>query len=615
MKFNLLARRAPMLAAALSLGVEAPASSRPHGQATHSSIRVRSRRATRTRLTSLLAATVLLSAGTALTWPVHAAAAPPGSVLRTLTPTPSGNGRAVAFDPSTGHLFYTNAGDPHIYVTNSSGSPITTISPVAGGQPVIYGALTWQSTSAGGILWGGRFDGSGAVDQIDPVTGEVASVFRFAFPFFGSCYFQLPGFIDGLAFDARDNTLWLGDDNATTVYHVRTNGSILARYPVPTGRCRTGIAVSGNFLWLGLQSGPDQAPYDLVRVAKDDPSTVLQDFNFGSSEGPEGLALGPGSIGGSCALWSNQFGASTVLTAWALPQGLCQVPKPLTGSCPTVYPQRPGGPPDAQIPGNSGFSGVYRLGDNGGTVAPSRGPTPSPSNPGPFAALGGVYAKILNCAPWAQPSSLGPSGWVMLQQFGNPNYHAQIGWIQQYGKPLQTLIEIQDPLTISQPHGDAHGVYQYERCDVPVSLRPGDLQCFNVPNPPPGTSTYYTIEFRRQPGQDWFYFYMAQPGSKPQLVAQAPAHFTPNQASVAAETHQIYDQMAGTPEAPEVISDAHVYNQDGAGWQNLFGQRLYNGGEVFVTPQTAPWYGLAFTLPGSTNAKSGQTIKVWDAGT
>jgi hypothetical protein len=537
-----------------------------------------------------------------------AATAAVGGVLQTVTPSPSGNGRAVAFDPSTKHLFYTNAGDPHIYVTNSSGSRIATLSPVFGGRPVVYGALTWQSTGAGGILWGGRFDGSGAVDQIDPVTGEVASVFHFQFPLFGSCYFQPPGSIDGLAFDASDNTLWLGDDNATTVYHVSTSGSILAKYPVPAGRCRTGIAVSGNFLWFGLQSGPDQAPYDLVRVAKGQPSVVLQDFNFGTSEGPEGLALGPGSIGGGCALWSNQFGASTVLKAWALPQGLCHIQQALKGSCPKVYPQRPNNPPDAEIPGGSGFSGVYRLGDNGGTVAPSSGP-PISSSPGPFAALGGVYAKILNCAPWAYKESTGPSGWVMLQQFGPGDDHAQIGWMEQPGGYHHTLIELEDPLTRSEQHGGA----QYERCDVPASLH--YLQCFNVQEPPPGTSTYYTIEFHQQPGQDWFYFYMAQPGSKPQLVAQAPAHFTPNQAVVAAETHWNHDQMAGTPAAPEVISDAHVYNQDGAGWQNLFGQRLYNSQEVFVTPQTAPWYGSAFTLPGSKNAKSGQTIKVWDAGT
>jgi hypothetical protein len=197
----------------------------------------------------------------------------------------------------------------------------------------------------------------------------------------------------------------------------------------------------------------------------------------------------------------------------------------------------------------------------------------------------------------------------MLQQFGRGDYHAQIGWIEQPFGNHHTLIEIDDPLT----QGDPQGGYGYERCDVPASLH--YLQCFNVPNPPPGSSTYYTLEFHRQPGQDWFYFYMQQPGSARQLVAQAPAHFTPNQANVAAETHRIYDQMAGTAAAPEVISDAHVYNLDGAGWENLFGQRLYNGGEVFVTPQTAPWYGAAFTLPGSPHAKSGQTIKVWDAGT
>src|SRR5450755_2826598 len=92
--------------------------------------------------------------------PVPASAAV-GSVLRTLTPQPTGNGRAVAHDPATGRIFYTNAGDPHIYVIRPDGSWVATLNPIGPDGPVVYGALAWQSTSTGGILWGGRFDGSG----------------------------------------------------------------------------------------------------------------------------------------------------------------------------------------------------------------------------------------------------------------------------------------------------------------------------------------------------------------------------------------------------------------------------------------------------------------------
>lgn len=40
-----------------------------------------------------------------------ASAAGLGTLLRTLTPSPSGNGRAMAFDPGSHHLFYTNDDD------------------------------------------------------------------------------------------------------------------------------------------------------------------------------------------------------------------------------------------------------------------------------------------------------------------------------------------------------------------------------------------------------------------------------------------------------------------------------------------------------------------------
>jgi DNA-binding beta-propeller fold protein YncE len=113
-----------------------------------------------------------------------------GDVLRTLIPSPGGNGRAFAFDRATRRLFYTNQGDPHIYVINTKGDPIATLSPVDAtrGQPIVYGALAWRATGDGGMLWGGRFDGTGVVDQIDPMTGAVTTTFTFQFPPGDSCY-------------------------------------------------------------------------------------------------------------------------------------------------------------------------------------------------------------------------------------------------------------------------------------------------------------------------------------------------------------------------------------------------------------------------------------------
>jgi DNA-binding beta-propeller fold protein YncE len=130
-------------------------------------------RALRHFLSCAIVGLTVLSA--ALLVNVESASATLGANLRTLTPSPSGNGRAVAFDPSTGRLFYTNSGDPHIYVIDTSGNLIATLN-----TGVTYGALTWDPSD--GVLWGGRYDGTGRVDQINPVTGAVTPKFQFPYP-------------------------------------------------------------------------------------------------------------------------------------------------------------------------------------------------------------------------------------------------------------------------------------------------------------------------------------------------------------------------------------------------------------------------------------------------
>jgi lysophospholipase L1-like esterase len=252
------------------------------------------------------------------------ATAATGDVLRTLVPTPSGSGRAVTFDPATGHLFYTNASDAHIYVIDTSGNSVATLTPVGpNGQPVRYGALSWEPTSTGGVLWGGRYDGSGAVDQINPNTGVVKPMFTFPFPARDSCYTQPSGFIDGLAFDRADGTLWLSDDASRIIEHVMSSGTLIANYPTPRGLCNSGIAVSSGYLFLGLLAGPDTPPYQIGQVAKKDPSKLLKTFSFGFSNGPEGLALDLTTFPGKCVLWSSQFN-QTVLRAFEVPFAACK---------------------------------------------------------------------------------------------------------------------------------------------------------------------------------------------------------------------------------------------------------------------------------------------------
>jgi hypothetical protein len=263
------------------------------------------------RRLSLLAALATFLLGT--TTASASAVAPFGSQLANFTPAHVGNGRAIAVDPHSGLIFYTNSGDTHIYMTDAANDDLGILS-----TPYNYAALSWDSKRD--VLWGGRYDGSGAIDQIDPTTGAVTLEFTFSYPVGDSCYGQQTGFTDGLGFDRVTDTLWISDDNARHVFNVTLIGDTLSSFEVPDGKCNTGIAVTGQFLWLARQSGPDQAPFDVVRVAKADPTVVISSFAFVNGFGPEGIAVDRKSFVPNCTVWTNQFGP-TGLIAWAVEPG------------------------------------------------------------------------------------------------------------------------------------------------------------------------------------------------------------------------------------------------------------------------------------------------------
>lgn len=250
-----------------------------------------------------------------------------GDQLLSFTPSISGNGRAVAFDPATGRLFYTIAGSTDIFITNAGNTSAARISP-----GIRFGALSWDAKR--GVLWGGAYqsDQLGNIYQITPL-GVLTFKFKFIPPG-GNCYSQNAGLIDGLAYDSSDDTLWISDDAGLKIHHVDLNGNLLGSFTVPTNPrsgnpgCNTGIAVDGPFLWLALLSGPDEAPHDVVRVVKGDPANVLASFAFSDQDipGPEGLALDVVSVSGKVGLWSNQFGSPNKLTLWDLTEEFLTFP-------------------------------------------------------------------------------------------------------------------------------------------------------------------------------------------------------------------------------------------------------------------------------------------------
>lgn len=246
--------------------------------------------------------------------------------IKAFTPSPSGNGRAVAFDPMTGKLYYTITASTSIFITDVNNAPAASVNP-----GIRFGALAWDAKRD--VLWGGgyQFGELGNVYQITP-TGVKTFQFNFVPPG-GNCYGQTPGFLDGLAYDEgptlsdNDDSLWMSDDAALEFHNVDLSGNLIASFAVPANPrsgnagCNTGIAVDGEFLWLALQSGPDQQPHDIVGLDKSDPTAVLSSFAFSSTNvpGPEDLAADPVTVPHTPALWSNQFGSPNALKLWTIP--------------------------------------------------------------------------------------------------------------------------------------------------------------------------------------------------------------------------------------------------------------------------------------------------------
>jgi hypothetical protein len=234
------------------------------------------------------------------------------NVLRSFTPNPSGNGRAMAFDPATGNLFYTLEGDTNIYAADTSGNPVTTLN-----TNVNFGALAWDSADR--MLWGGAYDGTGDVYTIDPATGAATLQFTFNFPAGDSCDGSYSGYIDGLAYDSSDGTLWLSDDGGTILFHVDKSGNVLGSWTVPNSKCNQGIAVANGVVWLAYMGpGFDTPPYGFMAVSAADPTTVLADIPYSGADAAEGIAFDATTFAPTCALWSDEAG-STLIAATALP--------------------------------------------------------------------------------------------------------------------------------------------------------------------------------------------------------------------------------------------------------------------------------------------------------
>jgi hypothetical protein len=198
---------------------------------------------------------------------------------------------------------------------------IVEINPVNGAQVAIHtisglvgnasgsliGALAWDNTTSS--LWAcNNFNRVGTIDL-------TTNVFTFKF--------TVVGCVDGLAYDANDDTIWASADAAATVQHYALDGTLLSSTNVSGSLCpgggncgSSGIAVGGEKLYLANNGGQD------IFEASKDFSTVTLFATF-----PRRLEdLECDNItflaAGKAAIWS-QDAYDNTLNAWEIPNGVC----------------------------------------------------------------------------------------------------------------------------------------------------------------------------------------------------------------------------------------------------------------------------------------------------
>ena len=236
-----------------------------------------------------------------------------GDLIATVTvpvPAASGIGVSIAVD-CVGNLYYTNYGDTHLYIMDAFGTLLDTKDMVDGasGAAITVGEMSWDESRM--MLWAGS-DLDCGVYLIDPATGVGTLQ-----PIAGIC-----SLIDGLAYDASDDTVWISNDAACDIFHFQCNtGAALATLTPKNAAgaplCLiSGVCVSaGGTLYLG-QNGLGQ----IVRVDKST-GDWISDFSTPGGR-DEGLECDPLNFGPTLVLWSKDAYNDTV-TAMELVPNTC----------------------------------------------------------------------------------------------------------------------------------------------------------------------------------------------------------------------------------------------------------------------------------------------------
>jgi hypothetical protein len=225
----------------------------------------------------------------------------------------SGIGTGIGFNGT--NLLLTCWGDNHVVEVSPADGHFVAAHTIVGATDLR--AVAWDDTRH--VLW--ACNGTDTVGQIDLSLNTYVAVF------------VSQGCIDGLAYDASDDTIWSSDDVSPHTEHYTTAGVLISsnsNVGLIGGCGNSGIAASGSNLYLA-NNGCSQ----IYRVAKDFSSSSL----FATfPRRIEDLECDNITFAPKGAIWSNDA-YDNILNAWEITASTCIFgggPKALTLTPPTA---------------------------------------------------------------------------------------------------------------------------------------------------------------------------------------------------------------------------------------------------------------------------------------